>query len=110
MTNTKALGIKLDHRYFVYILRCNDGSYYTGITNNIERRLWEHETGYHPTCYTINKRPLELKYCERFQSVKQAIAWEKQLKGWSREKKEALFREDWEELKRLSKSQASKGA
>ena len=98
--------MKLAHQYYVYIVQCCDNSYYTGITNNIERRLWQHQTGYNTSCYTFNRRPVKLKYCERFQHVKQAIAWEKQLKGWSRKKKEALFKEDWEEIKRLAKSKS----
>ena len=95
--------MNIDRRYYVYILQCKDASYYTGVTNNIERRLWEHETGYNPKCYTFDKRPVELKYCEETNDIRQAIAWEKQLKGWSRKKKEALFKEDWDEVKRLAK-------
>ena len=45
----------MDHCYYVYILQCKDGSYYTGVTNNIERRLWEHESGYNAGCYTFGK-------------------------------------------------------
>jgi putative endonuclease len=96
--------MKLFHNYFVYILECIDQSYYTGVTNNIERRFWEHETGVDIECYTYTRRPLKLRYCERFQNVERAIAWEKQLKGWSRKKKEALFVDNWEEIKRLAKS------
>jgi putative endonuclease len=96
--------MKFGHNYFVYIVACKDGSYYTGITNNIDRRLWEHNTGYNKTCYTYERRPVKLKYWERFQDVNQAISWEKQVKGWSRKKKEALFKEDWDEIKRLGKS------
>jgi putative endonuclease len=55
--------------------------------------------------YTFKRRPVVLKYCQRFQDITQAIAWEKQIKGWSRKKKEALFKEDWEEIKRLARSQ-----
>jgi putative endonuclease len=96
--------MQMTHHYYVYIIQCKDSSYYTGVTNNIERRLWEHETGFNPTCYTFDRRPVELKYCERHENIMDAIAWEKQLKGWSRKKKEALFKEDWEEIKRLATS------
>ena len=96
------------HNFSVYILQCNDGSYYVGVTNNLERRLWEHETGFYETCRTYKRRPIELKYFEYTSDIKQAILREKQLKGWSRKKKEALFREDWDELKRLSKSSIAK--
>ncbi|HMD01114.1 MAG TPA: GIY-YIG nuclease family protein [Ferruginibacter sp.] len=96
--------MKIAHNYYVYIVRCSDNSYYTGVTNNLDRRIWEHNEGENKTCYTFQRRPVELMYAERFQDIKQAISWEKQLKGWSRKKKEALFNEDWEEIKRLAKS------
>lgn len=95
--------MKSGHNYYVYIIQCSDNSYYTGVTNDLERRLWEHETGYNEKCYTYSRRPLILKYYEHYHDINNAIAREKQLKGWSRKKKEALFREDWDELKRLSK-------
>jgi putative endonuclease len=96
--------MKLHHNYYVYIVQCKDDSYYTGICNDIERRLWQHNTGIDKDCYTYKRRPVELKYYQRFQYVTEAIKWEKQLKGWSRKKKEALFNEDWNEIKRLAKS------
>lgn len=92
------------HNYYVYIVECNDGSYYTGITNDIERRLWQHQTGMNTECYTYSRRLVELKYVQHFQQVEEAIKWEKQLKGWSRKKKEALFKEDWSLIKELAKS------
>jgi len=94
--------------YCVYVLQCSDGSYYTGVTNDLERRVWEHEVGFNETCYTFNKRPLTLKYYEVTNDIKQAIEREKQIKGWSRKKKEAIFKEDWDELIRLSKSYAKR--
>lgn len=100
--------MKLAHNYYVYIVQCKDGSYYTGITNDLDRRLDEHNMGHDQTCYTFNRRPVELKYYEHYTDVNQAIAREKQLKGWSRKKKQALFREDWDELKRLSKSSTAR--
>ena len=100
--------MKLDHNYYVYIVECSDGSYYIGITNDLDRRMWEHNTGYDPKCYTYNRRPVELKYFEHYTDIDQAISREKQLKGWSRKKKEALIRENWDELKRLSKSSAAR--
>lgn len=100
--------MKNGYNYYVYIVKCNDGSYYTGITNDLDRRLWEHNTGYNEKCYTFNKRPVELKYDEHFTNVNAAIAFEKQIKGWSRKKKEALFRNDWKEISRLAKSPASR--
>ena len=95
------------HHYYVYILECSDGSYYVGVTNNLERRLKEHSEGCNETCYTFTRRPVVLKYVEHFRWILDAIAREKQLKGWSRKKKEALIRGQLEELRRLSKSRNS---
>jgi putative endonuclease len=81
--------------------------YYTGVTNNVERRLWEHENGIDKKCFTYRRRPLVLKYCDFFTNINQAISWEKQIKGWNRKKKEALFNEDWPEIKRLAGLRAS---
>ena len=89
-------------KYFVYILKCSDNSYYTGITNNIDRRLIEHKNGGDRKSYTFSRRPVELVYKESFQNPNNAIMWEKRIKGWSRKKKEALIKGDFEELKRLS--------
>jgi putative endonuclease len=98
--------MKLGHDYYVYIVECWDGSYYIGMTNDLNKRMWQHNTGHDPGCYTYDKRPVELKYFQHYTDVNQAIFREKQLKGWSRKKKQALFRENWDELKRLSKSSA----
>ncbi len=89
--------------YTVYMLRCSDGSYYTGITNDIERRFHEHENGYNNTGYTFKRRPLLLVFTEHFSDPGDAIAFEKQIKGWRREKKEALINGDWNKLPELSK-------
>jgi putative endonuclease len=89
-------------RYYVYILQCADLSYYTGITNDIERRLLEHQSGYRKTAYTYDKRPVKLVFYEEFDDPVSAIAFEKQLKGWSRKKKEALIEQDWDKLKVLA--------
>lgn len=88
--------------YYVYILQCKDGSYYTGVTNDIDRRLWEHQEGINNECYTYRRRPVKLVYVENFNDVNQAIAFEKQIKGWSRKKKEALIHGNWEEIKKLA--------
>ena len=66
---------------YVYILKCSDGSYYTGVTSNLGQRLFRHNTGYYPDCYTANRRPLELVfYCE-FTDITIAIEKEKQIKN-----------------------------
>ena len=88
--------------YFVYILLCADNSYYTGITNNVDRRFEEHSLGIDNKCYTFNRRPIKLVYHTEFPDTKQAIEFEKQIKDWSRKKKEALIRGDWEDLHNFS--------
>ena len=100
--------MKTEHRYYVYIVQCNDGMLYTGVTNNIERRLSEHNNGINPKCFTYRRRPVTLKFCTYFSYVNHAIAVEKQIKGWSRKKKEALINEHWNELQELSKSYKKK--
>jgi len=99
--------MKFRHSYFVYILLCADGSYYTGMTNNIEKRLEAHNQGLIQACYTFSRRPLVLKYCLQYQYVDDAILREKQIKGWTRKKKEALINEQFDELIRLSKKRSS---
>ncbi|WP_183564777.1 GIY-YIG nuclease family protein [Mucilaginibacter sp. SP1R1] len=92
------------NHYHVYILGCSDGSYYTGITNNIERRLIEHQSGENPKSYTYKRRPIQLLFNEVFNDVNQAIAFEKQVKGWRREKKEAIISGSWDLLPELAKA------
>jgi putative endonuclease len=89
--------------YYVYIIECSDKSYYTGITNNLEERIVQHELGYVNTCYTFKRRPLKLVYSIQLDDINQAIALEKQIKGWSRNKKQAFINEDWSKLKSFQK-------
>ncbi len=88
--------------YIVYIVKCSDGSYYTGITNDINRRLEEHNTSADNKAYTFERRPVNLLFTTEFTIATLAIAFEKQLKGWSRKKKEALINGDFELLKELA--------
>ena len=90
--------------YFVYILKCSNNKYYTGFTNNLERRLEEHRSGKNNGCYTFDKRPLKLMWFETFNNVINAIAMEKRIKGWSRIKKESLIMNDWDRLVEFSKN------
>ena len=89
---------------YVYILKCKDDSFYTGITNSIERRLYEHNVGIDKDAYTYSRRPVELVWFEMFTDPNQAIMIEKKIKGWSRRKKQALIDEDWDKLVRFSKN------
>jgi len=91
-----------NHAYYVYILLCTDGSYYTGVTSDLEKRVDEHNSGLIPTCYTFSRRPLTLKFVEVYQFVNDAIGREKQIKRWSRAKKVVLIDGNVEELERLS--------
>jgi len=90
------------NNYYVYMLRCSDDSFYIGITNNIERRLAEHQSGFNLSCYTFKRRPLKLVYQGLFNDVRSAIRWEKQIKRWGRKKKEMLIAGEWEKLSALS--------
>ncbi|RLC45604.1 MAG: GIY-YIG nuclease family protein [Candidatus Cloacimonadota bacterium] len=93
--------------YWVYILKCIDGSYYTGSTSNLEKRLSEHQQGAIPG-YTHKRRPVKLVFSDYFEEVYDAISAERQIKGWTRAKKEALIRGDFELLKILAKKKWKK--
>ncbi|NQV16571.1 GIY-YIG nuclease family protein [bacterium] len=86
---------------YVYILKCSDGSFYTGVKNDLERRLFEHSTGLEYS-YTKSRRPLSLVWVSDELEIQDAIALEKQIKGWRREKKIALVNEQYEDLPGLS--------
>jgi predicted GIY-YIG superfamily endonuclease len=88
--------------FWTYILRCADGAYYTGHTDNLEVRIAQHQSGDIPG-FTRDRRPVGLVYSAEFQTREEALAAELRIKGWSRKKKEALMREDWVALNRLSK-------
>ncbi len=88
--------------YYVYIVICADGLYYTGITNNVDRRVNEHNAGINPKAFTYGRRPVSLVYNEIFNDILQAIAWEKQIKGWNRKKKEAIIAGNWDILPELA--------
>ena len=88
--------------YFVYIIKCSDNSYYTGVTNDLERRLHEHNHSNDHSAYTFDKRPTILMYYEPFYDINRAIAFEKQIKGWTRKKKEALINKNWDRIKELA--------
>jgi predicted GIY-YIG superfamily endonuclease len=90
--------------FWVYILKCSDGSYYTGHTDNLDRRIAQHLNGEISTCYTFNRRPLELVFSQEFPTREEALDSEQQIKGWSRKKKEAMIRGDWVEVSRLARS------
>ena len=88
--------------FYVYILKCSDETYYTGITNNVEKRFSEHQSDLKREAYTFNRRPLSLEFQQHFNNAEQAIAFEKKIKRWSRAKKEALIKGDFDMLQILS--------
>ena len=92
----------------VYMLRCADGHYYVGTTRGgLERRIAEHNAGTYGG-YTKSRRPVTLVYHQGFERIADAIAAERQLKGWSRAKKEALIDGNFEALRRLSRRRKTK--
>jgi putative endonuclease len=87
---------------YVYIPRCADGLYYVGSTRvDLGQRIGQHDAG-HFGGYTLKRRPVTLVYHEHFERITDAIAAERQLKGWSRVKKEALIRGDFDRLRSLA--------
>ena len=88
---------------YLYILRCADGSYYCGIARQgLEMRVAEHNSGTYGG-YTSTRRPVTLVFSQWFERITDAIAAERQVKGWSRAKKEALMRGDFDALRVLAK-------
>ena len=91
---------------YLYILQCADGSDYCGVARQgLELRIAEHNSGAYGG-YTATRRPVRLAYSQWFERITDAIAAERQVKGWSRAKKEALIRGDFEALRGLSKRTA----
>ena len=86
----------------VYILECGDGSYYVGSTRHLDHRLQQHAVG-KGAKYTSRRLPVRLAWAQETASVAEAYAWEKKIQRWSRAKREALMRDDWDEIQRLSK-------
>lgn len=88
---------------YVCILKCSDGTYYTGVTSNLEKRFQEHKEGKHQDSYTFLRRPLALVFYAEFTDISIAIEKEKQIKKWSQAKKEVLIRGDYDALPNLAK-------
>ncbi|MGB7054421.1 MAG: GIY-YIG nuclease family protein [bacterium] len=88
--------------WYVYILKCRNNALYTGITNNIGRRLKEHNSGKGGS-YTKSQLPVSLVYSESHGSKSEALKREIQLKGWTKRKKQALIERNYAKLRRLSR-------
>lgn len=93
--------------FWIYLLRCADGSFYAGHTDDLDKRIGEHATG---ACggYTATRLPVELVWSQDCSTRIEALNFERQIKGWSRAKKEALIRGDWDEISRLAKTRSDK--
>ena len=89
---------------FTYVLRCADRSYYVGCAtgDDLSNRIDDHNAGKYPG-YTFSRRPVELVWSQYFDRVTDANAAERQIKGWSRAKKEALIQSDWETISALAR-------
>ena len=99
-----------EYRFYMawmYILECVDGSFYVGSTNNLERRLLEHQEG-RGARYTTRRLPVKLVYSEEYNHVAEAFEREKQVQNWSRAKREALINGNRESLPMLAKKKFEK--
>lgn len=94
--------------FYAYLLRCADGKYYAGHTENLEKRMAEHQSGAIPG-YTQMRRPVELCWSENTQTRDEALTIERQIKGWTRAKKEALIAGDWDAVRSLAKKSFDTG-
>lgn len=91
-----------DDMFWMYILRCSDGSFYIGHTDDLERRLGEHHAGRFQ-CYTQSRLPVALVHSQTFGTREEALAAERQVRGWSRAKKQALIDGDWTRVSELAR-------
>jgi predicted GIY-YIG superfamily endonuclease len=88
---------------YLYILRCADGKYYVGTTRkSLEERVGEHNAGL-LSGYTAARRPVRLVFAQHFRSIADAVTAERQIKGWSRAKKEAIINGNWHQLPELAR-------
>ena len=92
--------------FWVYLLRCADQSYYVGHTDDLEKCIGEHQRG-EIAGYTSTRRPVHLMHAESFTTREEALGAERQIKGWSRQKKEAWAQGDWAEVTRLAQRRTS---
>jgi LAO/AO transport system kinase len=91
--------------FHVYILRCGDGGYYAGHTDDLDARMMQHHSGL--IGYTATRKPVTLAWQGEFERREEALIFEFQIKGWSRAKKEALIAGDWIKIQELAKSKTS---
>ena len=87
--------------FFVYILECSNGTFYTGNTSNLDLRISQHISGYDHKAYTYNLRPVTLAWAQEFPTRTDALSVERQIKGWSHEKKQALIENNFEKIHQI---------
>jgi predicted GIY-YIG superfamily endonuclease len=92
--------------FYAYILLCADGSFYTGHTEHLEHRVADHQAGRYAG-YTRSRLPIRLDWAQEFPTRHEALSAERQIKGWSRAKKQALIAGDWERLSALARNRAA---
>ena len=88
--------------FYIYILKCSDGTYYTGHTDNLEKRIIEHEDNVYE-CYTSKRLPVELVFVQECASRSEALEAERKIKKWGKRKKDALVTRGWEGILALRK-------
>jgi len=91
--------------FFVYILKCSNGTFYTGSTSSLYNRIYDHNLGVDPRAYTYRLRPVILVWAEEFESRIDALNIEKQVKGWSHAKKQALIDNDFDKIHNIVKKE-----
>lgn len=89
--------------FFLYILKCNDESYYIGHTDNLEKRISEHKLSFFKSAYASKRLPFEVAHVQMFTTRYEALAAERKIKKWNRKKKAAYIEGDWELLALLAK-------
>ena len=95
--------------FWTYLLRCSDGRYYTGHTEDLDVRLAQHQQGYFRSCWTFKRRPVELVWSQAFPTRDEALVAERMVGGWSRAKKMALIRGDWNMVSYLARPPKERG-
>lgn len=96
--------------YFVYILKCADGTYYTGYTGDLLRRYKQHQSGAIPRSYTKSRRPVELVWAGEFETKEEARSNEKRIKRMNTARKETLIQEDESLTAQIFKNEGGGGS
>ena len=90
--------------FYTYMFDCTDGTIYTGHTEDLDVRLWQHQNGYFSNCYTWKRRPVSVLWSDYFSTRYEALEAERRIKGWTSAKKRALAAGDWARLSMLARN------